>query len=394
MTNILTIPSGWKSGKVGDIGKVSMCRRIFRHETLASGSIPFYKISTFGKVADAFIQEDIFEEYKNKYPYPKKGEILISASGTIGRTVEFDGGKAYFQDSNIVWVANPQDRVLNKFLKYLYLRTKWVSTDGGIISRLYNENLRSIQFSYPSLAEQNRIVAVLETWDEAIEKLKKKIENKKNVKKQLMRELLSGKKRLAGFSTKWNTKEFGELVTLGKDRVDPKKDVTKHFCLELEHLDQVAGKIIGNSTTADTLSLKTVFKSGDVLFGKLRAYLRKYWLADCDGACSTEIWVFRTTKEIIPDYLFQIVQTDKFIYSATMSQGTHMPRSSWEVVASQEIDIPSVDEQNAIVKILKSAGKEIDILSNKLSLFQNQKKYLLNNLITGNIRTPEKLLAN
>lgn len=385
------IPPGWNRAKLGDIGKVSMCKRIFKHETLSIGSIPFYKIGTFGKSADAFISDKVFEEYKNRYPYPKKGEILISASGTIGRTVEFDGEKAYFQDSNIIWVANPEDKVLNKFLKYLYLRVKWVSTDGGIISRLYNENLRSIQFNFPSLPEQNRIVAVLETWDKAIEKLKKRIDSKKQIKKQLMRDLLSEKKRLAGFNAKWNTKEFGELVILGKDRIDPRKSDKKYMCLELEHLDQITGKIIGNSTTADTLSIKTIFSKGDVLFGKLRAYLRKYWLADREGVCSTEIWALKPAKDILSEYLFQIVQTDKFIYSATMSHGTHMPRSSWEVVSSQEIDLPSIEEQEAILKILVSSDQEIDLLSRELRLFQDQKKYLLNNLITGNIRTPETL---
>lgn len=263
---------------------------------------------------------------------------------------------------------------------------------GAAQPNISQEIIKNLDILLPPLPEQNRIVAVLETWDKAIEKLKVVIEKKKQVKKQLTKELLSGKRRLAGYSSKWNTKEFKDLATLGKDRVNPKKDEKKYFCLELEHLDQVTGKIIGNSTTTDTLSIKTAFSKGDVLFGKLRAYLRKYWLADRDGACSTEIWVFRATKEIIPEYLFQIVQTDKFIYSTTLSQGTHMPRSSWEVVSSQEINIPSIGGQNAIVKILTSADKEIDLLNKKLMLLQDQKKYLLNNLITGNILTPETLV--
>ncbi len=84
------ISSNWQQVKLGDIGKVSMCKRVFKNETLEHGSIPFYKISTFGKTADAFISNELFEDYKRRYPYPKKGEILISASGTIGRTVVFN----------------------------------------------------------------------------------------------------------------------------------------------------------------------------------------------------------------------------------------------------------------------------------------------------------------
>ncbi|PTG22141.1 restriction endonuclease subunit S, partial [Staphylococcus chromogenes] len=93
----------WINKKLGDIGKVSMNKRIYKNETSINGEIPFYKIGTFGKEAETFISREKFEEYKNKYPYPEKGDILISASGSIGRTIEYDGEEAYYQDSNIVW---------------------------------------------------------------------------------------------------------------------------------------------------------------------------------------------------------------------------------------------------------------------------------------------------
>ena len=72
--------SGRKS-LLGSIGKVSMCKRILKNETNAEGDIPFYKIGTFGKQPDAYIDRKIFEIYRSKYSYPRKGEILISASG-------------------------------------------------------------------------------------------------------------------------------------------------------------------------------------------------------------------------------------------------------------------------------------------------------------------------
>ncbi|HFI0582885.1 TPA: restriction endonuclease subunit S, partial [Streptococcus suis] len=86
--------------KLGDIGKISMCKRILKSQTNEVSGIPFYKISTFGGIADVFIDEAIFHEYKEKYSYPKKGDILISAAGTVGKTVIYTGEDAYFQDSN------------------------------------------------------------------------------------------------------------------------------------------------------------------------------------------------------------------------------------------------------------------------------------------------------
>lgn len=153
----------WKN--LGCIGKISMCKRIFKEQTQSNGEIPFYKIGTFGKDPDAYISQELFEEYKQKYSYPKKGEVLISASGTIGRTVIFDGTPSYFQDSNIVWIANDEKLVLNKFLFHFYKIAKWAVSEGGTISRLYNDNIKKTPIHIPTLAEQERIVAILERFD-------------------------------------------------------------------------------------------------------------------------------------------------------------------------------------------------------------------------------------
>ena len=67
----------WEQRKLGEIGSVAMCRRIFKEQTSEIGEIPFYKIGTFGAKPDAFISREIFEEYKSKYPYPKKGDFSI-----------------------------------------------------------------------------------------------------------------------------------------------------------------------------------------------------------------------------------------------------------------------------------------------------------------------------
>ena len=145
------VPVGWGRVKLGDVGKVSMCKRIHKHETFIDEEIPFYKISTFGKTADVFISRKIFNEYKTKYSYPKKGDILISAAGTIGKIVIFDGVDSFFQDSNIVWIDNDETFTSNAFLYYFYQSKPWVTTTGSTIKRLYNEDLRNISFAYPSV---------------------------------------------------------------------------------------------------------------------------------------------------------------------------------------------------------------------------------------------------
>ena len=151
--------------KLSEIGSVCMCKRILKSQTNTKGGIPFYKIGTFGKKPDAYISQETFEEYKAKYNYPQKGDVLISAAGTIGRTVVFDGKPAYFQDSNIVWLSHDESKVLNKYLMYCYARAPWHISSGGTISRLYNDNILNAVIPVPSLSEQQRIIDILDRFD-------------------------------------------------------------------------------------------------------------------------------------------------------------------------------------------------------------------------------------
>ena len=159
-----------KTTTLGKVGKVSMCKRVMKYQTSEFGDIPFYKISTFGSNADVFIDKKLYNNFRKKYSYPKKGDILISAAGTVGKTVIYNGESAYFQDSNIVWIANDESKILNEYLYYFYQTKPWETTNGSTITRIYNQNLRNIKISYPeNLKEQQKIASVLSTLDEKIE---------------------------------------------------------------------------------------------------------------------------------------------------------------------------------------------------------------------------------
>ena len=142
----------WEQRKFGDVGTVAMCKRIFKEETSENGEVPFYKIGTFGGEPDAYISREVYEKYKTMYPYPKKGDILISASGSIGRTVEYTGKDEYFQDSNIVWLQHNKN-IDNSFLKVLYSVVQW-SCEGSTIKRLYNDNFLKTKIVIPNIKEQ------------------------------------------------------------------------------------------------------------------------------------------------------------------------------------------------------------------------------------------------
>ena len=175
----------WEQRKLGEIGSVAMCHRIFKYQTTESGDIPFFKIGSFGGTPDAFISKDLFESFKVKYPYPEKGDVLISASGSIGRTVVFTGKDEYFQDSNIVWLKH-NNNIINSFLNYLYSIVKWAGIEGSTIKRLYNDNILKTEAIIPTLLEQQKISDYLDGINHLITLHQSKLEKLQKIKKSML----------------------------------------------------------------------------------------------------------------------------------------------------------------------------------------------------------------
>ena len=165
LIKLLQYVFGYVRISLGDIGSICMCKRILKSQTNTVSGVPFYKIGTFGKEADAYISQETFNEYRSKYNFPKKGDVLISAAGTIGRTGVYDGKPAYFQDSNIVWIDNDESIVLNSYLRYCYELKPWKASEGGTIPRLYNDNIAKAVIAVPSIEEQKRVVSILDRFD-------------------------------------------------------------------------------------------------------------------------------------------------------------------------------------------------------------------------------------
>ncbi len=390
----------WQSLTLGEVGKVSMCKRIMKNQTLPSGDIPFFKIGTFGKEPDAFINKKLYLEFKEKYSFPKKGEILISASGTIGRTVVYDGSSAYFQDSNIIWLSNNEKLVLNPFLLYSYDLVKW-EVASGTIPRLYNDNVRNIKINTPPLPEQNRIVSVLETWDMMIEKLARKIEAKKQIKKGLMQDLLTGKKRLKGFSDKWVVVKLSEVGQFSKGLGVLKDEITETGRNVIRYgelytkYDFVIENVFSHIPQSVISSTKKI-KYGDILFagsgetideiGKSAAYLLE---EECYAGGDTIIFSPTNADSLFLAYFLNTGEARKGLRELGQGQSVvHLYKSDMEKLSFK---LPIKNEQIVISKIILAANREIQGLEKKLSIIKEQKRYLLNNLITGTIRTPETL---
>ncbi|MCQ8105299.1 restriction endonuclease subunit S [Methylomonas sp. SURF-2] len=405
-TEVGVIPLDWQATSLGEISEVRMCKRILAWQTRKIGEIPFFKIGTFGSQPDAFIPTSLYDEFKAKYYFPNKGDILISAAGTLGKSVIYDGEPAYFQDSNIVWLEIDKGKLLNDYLFHYYKLIKWASSEGSTIARLYNGIIRASVIALPSTQEQAAIANALSDVDALINELEKLIAKKQAIKTATMQQLLTGRTRLPPFALRedgtlkgykqselgdipedWETVRFGDIAYIRNDRVNPRVTGCGEWCVELEHINSADGTLNGSTVTSIQSSLKNKFSQGDVLFGKLRSYLRKYWLADRTGVCSTEIWVLQPIGErAISRYVYDLVTTDSFIEAASEAYGTHMPRSDWKVIKEFALTIPCVEEQTAIATILSDMDNEIQTLQQRLSKTRQIKQGMMQELLTGRIR--------
>ena len=188
----------WTQKALGDIADVLMCKRIFANETNPTEGVPFYKIGTLGGTPDAFISQDIFSDYKQRYNYPRLGEVLITCSGTIGKCLPFNGSDSYFQDSNIVWIDNSTLIVTNQFLLSILSSVDWSGLNSTTITRIYGPDLRGLVIKFPQdHLEQQRIANCLTSLDDLITAATQELATLKTHKKGLMQQLFPSAAELA-----------------------------------------------------------------------------------------------------------------------------------------------------------------------------------------------------
>ena len=323
----------------------------------------------------------------------RKGDLLVCEGGEIGRAAVWQQSieECYYQK------ALHRLRPIRGYnVQLIFNMLRWLASTGFLlnfvtqtsIAHLPKDKFETVPIPVPpTIAEQEAIAEALSDADALIESLEQLLVKKRQLKQGAMQELLTGKKRLPGFGGEWEVKRLGEIAPPRKERIDPRRTGRLEFCIELEHIEQGTGRLAGYTTTSEGSSLKSFFQKDDVLFGKLRAYLRKYWLANHEGVCSTEIWVLTANRSLlIPQFLFQLVKVDRFIEAASSAYGTHMPRSDWNVVKNYEVGLPPLSEQSAIATILSDMDAEIAALETKLAKARQLKQGMMQELLTGRIR--------
>ncbi|GAA8599950.1 hypothetical protein HpHA308_05590 [Helicobacter pylori] len=347
-----------------------------KHQTTRYGEIPFYKIGTFGNTADAFISKKLFLEYKTKYSFPKKGDILISASGTIGRAVIYDGKPAYFQDSNIVWIDNDETLVKNDFLFYAYSNIKW-NTEHTTILRLYNDNFRNTLIPLPPLNEQNAIANILSDLDRYLCALDALILKKEGVKKALRIKMLN--QILASNGVEF--KKIGEICLIKRGRVIAKKILQENGKYPVYSSQTLNNGILGFIDTYDFDGEFLTWTTDGAYAGSVFYRNGRFSITNVCGLLQV------IQDNILHKYLYYILQITAPLH---VNPGMGNPKLMSAAIQQIEIPLPPLNEQSAIANILSALDNEIASLKNKKRQFENIKKALNHDLMSAKIRVLEK----
>ncbi|WP_341785161.1 restriction endonuclease subunit S (plasmid) [Lactococcus petauri] len=367
----------WEERKLGDLGSVAMNKRIFKEQTSDVGDIPFYKIGTFGGTPDAFISRDIFEEYKSKYQYPEVGDILISASGSIGRTVVYQGYDEYFQDSNIVWLKHDQ-QLDNSFLKQFYSIVKWQGLEGSTIKRLYNKNILETKITLPSPEEQQKIGSFFKQLDNTITLQQHKLDLLKEQKKGYLQKMFpkNGAKvpelRFAGFADDWEERKLGDEVRIVMGQSPNSENYTddpNDYILVQGNADMKNGRVFPRVWTTQV----TKQAEKDDLILSVRAPVGDI------GKTAYDVVIGRGVAAIKGnEFIFQNLGKMKSDgYWTRYSTGSTFESINSTDIKEAIISVPTIEEQNKIGSFFKQLDNTIALHQRKLDLLKEQKKGFL-----------------
>ncbi len=401
----MEVKSGYKRSEVGVIPADWNVPELRLH-LLQDATYGVVKAGTFrrsgipmlrgGDIKGGAISEDqplISPEKSREYSRTilRERDVVIALVGFPGETAVVPARLSGANISRAVGLLRPAKTLLPEFLaSYLNSpngRREFLRPSAGSAQLVVNLSaLNQLRLPVPQAEEQRAIATALSDVDALLGGLDQLIAKKRDLKQAAMQQLLTGQTRLPGFQAEWETFEFGDIASIRNSKVLPSSTPAGTQCVELESIDPGTGQLL-TSVEATGMSPKYSFRKGDVLFGRLRAYLRKYWLATFDGVCSTEIWpLIARDERLVGSFLHLLVQTNDFVNVAGVSYGTHMPRTDWFVLKRFPVRLPPFPEQTAIAAVLSDMDAELAALDARRDKIRDLKQAMMQELLTGKTR--------
>jgi len=392
------IPKGWSVSLLGELGTFSKGKGILKEQVISDGlpCIRYGEIYTTHdfiiKKFKSFISDDVANESKEI----QNGDILFAGSGEtieeIGKAVVYVGNDKAYAGGDVIILSTKKD-VNPECLSYtletdFVKKQKRVLGQGNSVVHIYSSDLSKVKIPLPPLPEQKAIAHVLSTADAAIRTTEKLIAQKELRKKWLMQQLLTGKKRLKGFDGEWRKERLEKYLV----KHDEKSTLNNQYPVLTSsrrgiflQSDYYTRDVASEDNTGYNVVPRGYFTyrhmSDDLIF--------KFNINDIvdKGIVSTLYPVF-TTKDINSYFLLIKLNegTEFKMHAEEQKQGGSRTYVYFKTLCQLKLNLPSIEEQTAIAQVLKAADKEISLLKAKAEKLREQKKGLMQQLLTGKVR--------
>ncbi|MEQ8390018.1 MAG: restriction endonuclease subunit S [Thalassospira sp.] len=400
----------WPIKKIEELCDVTSSKRIYAKELTRSG-VPFLKSKEIidkvnGKVIHAnalFISEERYQQIIAHSGALEEGDVLLTSRGTLGVPYVIRAtDRFHFADGNLTWFRN--FRGLNsKFLRYWLLspmgKAQLQTAVIGAAQQAYTiASLKKMELSYPSIVEQNRIVAILSAYDDLIENNTRRIAILEEMARRLYEEWFvhfrfPGHEDATFIDTEdgrvpegWNAIILDDLVEDIRQTIQPSQVDQSTPYVGLEHIPRRSTTLSEWGTAESVDSTKLVFRKGDILFGKIRPYFHKVCIAPIDGICSSDTILLRARKEEFSSIALCCTSSDAFVQRATQtSNGTKMPRANWNVLKKYLVAMPPEPILTKFNKLIIAIAAQTTNLMSKNRNLRAQRDLLLPKLISGEI---------
>ena len=393
MSRLMNIPEGWTSSTLGEQTDI-LCGKAFssseyvepEHGTLLLRGDNIGQGFLRWRDAKAWPEQE--NENLDKY-HLREGDIVLAmdrpwipAGLKVSEVSERDLPSLLVQRVARLRAKNgfSQSLVKQILLGHQFVEYVKGSKTESAVPHISAKDIKEFPIAVPTEVEQQKIVEILSDCDSAIGHLEEKLSS--------LRKIVAAKVETYIWNNNIPRTELSNCCNLVNDKILPVNLPLHTKCIELEHIDgESRGTLNGFSSPETLSSQKTKFKKGDVLFGKLRPYLRKFAHADFDGVCSTEIWALRAVSEkILEEYLFYLMSSKRIFAEANKSFGSKMPRADWGLLSNLPVPVPTLEMQNQIAQVINSHLQEISQTNQSLQQHKKQKRGLMQQLLTGKLR--------
>ena len=317
----------------------------------------------------------------------KNGDILItSANGSsrlVGKHALIEGIENDTVHGGFMLVARAEKpEFVNAIMSsswYSKFINIFVSGGNGAIGNLSKSDLEDQKVYVPSEIEQTKIGSFFKQLDDTIALHQRKLDLLKEQKKGYLQKMFpkNGAKvpelRFAGFADDWEERKLSDIV------VRLTKSSNNNQLPKVEFEDIIAGEGRLNKDISRKFDDRkgTLFEPDNILYGKLRPYLKNWLFSDFKGIALGDFWVFKSINSE-PKFVYSLIQADNYQRVANDTSGTKMPRSDWKKVSSSNFSIPtSLEEQQKIGSFFKQLDNTIALHQRKLDLLKEQKKGFL-----------------